>query len=252
SRLALWCTWARNADIASPRIRAWRGLINQDWGLMTDACAQIVLGWSKGEVGRCAAEHLRASVTPDTARAALGALRAFDVTPILRDVQAPTLVLHRREISWLPVDVARSLASGIRGARLTVLEGESTAPYLGETAAAVRAIDEFLSHGESTGARARRHAGRSLAALEREPAIEEWAGMRQDRTRTYPNGLTEREVQVLCLIAAGRTNKEIAGELVLSIRTVERHIANIYGKIGARGRADATVFALTRKLQASL
>jgi DNA-binding NarL/FixJ family response regulator len=59
-----------------------------------------------------------------------------------------------------------------------------------------------------------------------------------------PDGLTAREAEVLRLIAAGRTNREIADDLVLSLTTVQRHIANIYGKIGARGRADATTYAL--------
>src|SRR5205085_2701923 len=51
--------------------------------------------------------------------------------------------------------------------------------------------------------------------------------------------LTEREAQVVRLLAAGASNKEIARELGLSVRTAERHIVNIYAKIGARGRADA-------------
>ena len=48
--------------------------------------------------------------------------------------------------------------------------------------------------------------------------------------------------------AGGRTNQEIAEELVVSVRTVERHIANIYHKLGARGRGHATAYALTRGL----
>ena len=63
-----------------------------------------------------------------------------------------------------------------------------------------------------------------------------------------PAGLSPREVEVLRLLAAGRTSKEIAEALVLSIRTVERHITHIYEKIGARGRADATAFALKHGL----
>ncbi len=58
------------------------------------------------------------------------------------------------------------------------------------------------------------------------------------------SGLTPREIEVLRRIAAGRTTREIAGELVVSVPTVERHITNLYAKIGARGRADATAFAL--------
>ena len=53
---------------------------------------------------------------------------------------------------------------------------------------------------------------------------------------------------MLRLVAAGRTNKEIADALVLSVRTVERHITNVYGKIGARGRADAAAYTLTHGL----
>jgi len=65
---------------------------------------------------------------------------------------------------------------------------------------------------------------------------------------TPPAGLSPREIEVLRLIAAGRTNKEIAEALVLSFRTVERHVTHLYEKIGARGRADATVFALRHGL----
>ncbi|MBI4429446.1 MAG: hypothetical protein HY562_10050 [Ignavibacteriales bacterium] len=60
-------------------------------------------------------------------------------------------------------------------------------------------------------------------------------------------GMTRRESEVLALIATGKTNKEIAAQLFLSIRTVERHISNIYQKIGVSGkaaRASATSFAL--------
>jgi predicted ATPase/class 3 adenylate cyclase/DNA-binding CsgD family transcriptional regulator len=65
---------------------------------------------------------------------------------------------------------------------------------------------------------------------------------------TPPNGLTAREVEVLQLIAAGCTSQEIADRLVISIHTVERHITHVYQKIGARGRAEATAFALTHAL----
>ena len=61
-------------------------------------------------------------------------------------------------------------------------------------------------------------------------------------------GLTKREIEVLDRLAAGKSNREIARDLVLSVRTVERHITNIYGKIGARGRADATAFAIHNNL----
>lgn len=77
-----------------------------------------------------------------------------------------------------------------------------------------------------------------MAALARAPGS----------TPVFPNGLTPREVDVLRLIAAGRSNQEIAAELAISVRTVERHITNLYGKIDGRGRADATVYALRQHL----
>ena len=61
-------------------------------------------------------------------------------------------------------------------------------------------------------------------------------------------GLTTREAEVLRLVARGQSNKEIAAELVLSVRTVERHITNLYGKIDARGKADATAYAFKHGL----
>jgi DNA-binding CsgD family transcriptional regulator len=60
---------------------------------------------------------------------------------------------------------------------------------------------------------------------------------------SFPDGLTAREVEVLRLLAVGRTNSEIAAQLVLSVRTVERHIETIYEKIGAHGRAARAVAA---------
>jgi DNA-binding NarL/FixJ family response regulator len=53
-----------------------------------------------------------------------------------------------------------------------------------------------------------------------------------------------REAEVLRLLAAGCSNREIADELVLSVRTVERHVANIYSKTGLRSRSRATAYAL--------
>jgi DNA-binding NarL/FixJ family response regulator len=64
------------------------------------------------------------------------------------------------------------------------------------------------------------------------------------RSRTYPDRLTEREVEVLRLVAAGNTNREIADRLFLSVRTVERHIGNIYAKTGVHDRRSARLYAL--------
>lgn len=66
-----------------------------------------------------------------------------------------------------------------------------------------------------------------------------------------PDTLTRREAQVLELLAAGRTNHEIAVQLVVSIHTVERHLQNAYRKIGVRNRADAAAYIVRTELQRS-
>jgi DNA-binding NarL/FixJ family response regulator len=63
-----------------------------------------------------------------------------------------------------------------------------------------------------------------------------------------PHGLTARELQVLHLVAAGKTNKAIAGELFLSEKTVERHVSNIFTKLDVSSRAAATAYAYEHEL----
>ena len=81
------------------------------------------------------------------------------------------------------------------------------------------------------------------------PLLEKVIALKEDTERkgvpTYPAGLTAREVDVLLLIAQGKTTREIANELVISPRTVQRHTTNLYAKINARNRAEATAFALS-------
>ena len=66
---------------------------------------------------------------------------------------------------------------------------------------------------------------------------------RRRAVRRGRGGLTARELEVLRLLAAGRTNKAIAAELVLSDRTVDRHVSNIFAKLGVASRAAATAYA---------
>ena len=84
--------------------------------------------------------------------------------------------------------------------------------------------------------------------LERVVAHQGRIELPSDQARQFPDGLSQREVEVLLLIASGSSNREIAAKLILSIRTVERHITNIYGKISARGRADATSYVVGHEL----
>ena len=56
-------------------------------------------------------------------------------------------------------------------------------------------------------------------------------------------GLSGREIEVLRLVAGGKSNQQIADELVISVHTVGRHVSNIFGKIDVANRAQATAYA---------
>jgi HD-GYP domain-containing protein (c-di-GMP phosphodiesterase class II)/DNA-binding CsgD family transcriptional regulator len=78
-------------------------------------------------------------------------------------------------------------------------------------------------------------------------AVVEAAGLPRRRT-AWPNRLTDREVEVLRMLARGISNREIAEALVLSPRTVQHHLASVYDKINLRTRAGAAVFAIENGL----
>jgi DNA-binding NarL/FixJ family response regulator len=123
------------------------------------------------------------------------------------------------------------------------------------------AADLFgTSGGRYEAARARQELGAVLAALGQEQAAAHelrTAGSELSAlgaaaaSASDGAGLSPRELEVLRLIARGRSNQEIAAELFLSTRTVERHASNIYDKIGAAGksaRAAATSYALVQRI----
>lgn len=65
---------------------------------------------------------------------------------------------------------------------------------------------------------------------------------------SWPSALTDREVEVLRLVARGLSNKEIAARLVISRRTAEHHVQHVYTKIGSSTRAGAALFAMEHDL----
>jgi DNA-binding CsgD family transcriptional regulator len=77
--------------------------------------------------------------------------------------------------------------------------------------------------------------------------IEEFLGSRSDESDHGP-ALTAREREVLRLVAAGRSNRQIADELVISSNTVARHLSNVFDKIGVANRAEATAYASRNRL----
>jgi DNA-binding CsgD family transcriptional regulator len=80
-------------------------------------------------------------------------------------------------------------------------------------------------------------------------AVIEAAGASVKRLRVpRPGGLTERQVEVLRLVAGGLSNPEIASRLVISRRTAERHVQDVYARIGVSSRAGAALYALEHDL----
>ena len=79
-------------------------------------------------------------------------------------------------------------------------------------------------------------------------AVLEAAGIRTGVRRTHPADLTDRQVQVLRMVARGMSNQQIARRLVISRRTAEHHVQDIYAKIGASTRAGAALFAMQHGL----
>jgi DNA-binding CsgD family transcriptional regulator len=215
SHLVLWCAYARGSDYSdSPPIRAMRMLIDHDWETYTEAAAHSMLGWGEGEEAHRFAAYLRHCLSQNEARRYYKTIRSLDVTSLLSCVRVPTLIVQRTRINYPDLSMAQELASSIPDARLALLDGSSIAPFIGDMDAALETISDFVRAQELL----------------------------------VPGGLTPREVEVLRLIAAGRSNRQIAEQLVLSERTVARHITNIYGKTGANSRADATAYAFRHGL----
>jgi len=155
---------------------------------------------------------------------------------------------------------AAAIPSGAVRAAALLAEGR-IALAQGNAARACPAIEDAADLLEAAGARYEAARARlDLAAALRAAAREEPAGRAERRANealrelgarepeARAGGLSPRETEVLRLVARGLSNDDIAGELVLSVRTVERHVANAYAKIGASGRtarAIATAWAHT-------
>jgi pimeloyl-ACP methyl ester carboxylesterase/DNA-binding CsgD family transcriptional regulator len=227
SRMALFGGSGRGwSAMSAKQTQALLSLIEQDWDLFADAAAHQWLGWSAGETGRATADAIREAVTPQIARATLQAASATDVTEQVPRVAAPTLVLHRRDMTQIPVDVPRSLAQALPRGRLVLLDGAQPTLFTEDPGAVVTMLVDFFCDGI-------------------EPAGEPTPpGLAAGHPAPPPDSLSRREQEVLRLLAAGESNRQIARRLGLSPHTVERHVANLYRKIGARGRADATAYAL--------
>lgn len=228
THLLLWGSYLRGTDYgSSPRIDASRALLLKDWEAYVETFALFAFGWSDAESARRSVDLIRESASQEFMIRAVEELDRFDVTDVAANILAPTLVMQARQAPWPPLEAARRVSAAIPNARLALLEGEHVHPFGNDPATVHGAIEEFL--------------GAPVPTVSVTPPDSASAAK-------SPAGLTDRELQTLRLVAAGMSNKEIAGELSVTVNTVERHLVNIYGKIGARGRADATAFALKNNI----
>lgn len=214
SHLLLWGAYARG-DWLIKKIPGWdavMSLIVDNWGLFCDVYAQGAFGWPESDTAAGYAQLTRDAITQDAMLELARLLPEVDVTDAARAIRVPALVMVRDRSVYMGVDEARQLASLIPGARLLILDGVAEAPFLEDPDSVTTAIVDFVATDA--------------------PA---------PRPASVP--LTEREREVLRLLANGHTGKEIGRELGISVPTVQRHIANIYAKIGARGRVDAAAYA---------
>ena len=100
---------------------------------------------------------------------------------------------------------------------------------------------------EATAIREAREAESTFVQLGAEPDATAARDVVGEATK-LPGGLTTRELEVLALVAGGRTNREVAAVLVLSERTIDRHVSNILTKLGVPSRTAATAYAYEQGL----
>jgi len=144
SHLVLWCATPRFAEGIGSHLDGLIALAERDWDLFIQAAAHLVRGWSATESAAQAAKLLRAALSPETVPALVRDVLTIDVTDQLGLVRSRTLVLHRRGITWVPVERAVELASSIPGARLILLEGTSMALWSGGMSDVIHAFEDFL------------------------------------------------------------------------------------------------------------
>ena len=214
SHLILWGAYTRGVEFLGGDIDALHPLMIKNWHLYTDTYSQAAFGWADSDTGARYAALMRAAITQEAMVEAMRQMTAVDVESEARAITTPTLVLVGRDAKYLGVDHARQMAALIPDARLQIFDGLSHAPFLGDTAPLIATLQQFIAT---------------------EPAP------RGKRPLAAP--LTQRETQVLRLLASGSSAREIGAELRISIATAQRHIANLYTKIGARGRVDAVAYA---------
>lgn len=205
--LVLICT---SETFASWPLRSILSLAEDSWDLLVDfICAKF----ASPADGQWFRQFMRVCAEPQEYVRMVRAFADSDVSDIIGRIRVPTLVLHSLDQHWLDVTEGTKFASLIPGSQLLFLDGDIEPDFL----KGGKAIRQFLFDS-----------GVGIAA-----------GTRAAVSHARMDTLTARQREVYQLLVAGKTNREIADTLVLSERTIERHIGDLYARLGVRNRAEA-------------
>ncbi len=220
TKLILYGSYARltaTADfpqgVPPERVRAVIELVRTSWGMGSRVLSDVFMPEGEDRWSQWFIHYQRIAASPEAAVAHLAATLELDVRALLPHVACPALVIHRRGDRVVPLRLGEHLAAGLPDARLVPLDGDHHIPYLGDRSAIVSVANRFLGTRAGEGAE-----------------------------------LTDRERDVLRLVAEGHSNREVALRLVISEATVARHVANIFAKLGVSSRAAAGAWAFRHGL----
>jgi DNA-binding CsgD family transcriptional regulator len=188
-------------------------LVRADWPMAAQLLATRLLPNASSQDLRWFGRFQQVAAEPDMAARLLEHTWSMDVRAALPDITAPTLVAHNRDDQAIPLTAGQEIAALVPGAELHLLDGNEHDPFIRDSGSVVEAI---------------------LAFVNSRPVPKE------DVPNLPEPDLSDREREVLRLLASGATNDRIAATLQVSVKTVERHVTSVYRKVGAGGRADAT------------
>ena len=211
-RIVFFGGYVSRADIPEVTRRSLVDFVRTNWLLAAQMLSGLFFPRGSGEEIESWSRYQRHAAAADVAAAFLELDLTSDARAFLPSVTAPALVLHRRGDRTVPIGHGRELAALLPNARFVPLSGDSHIPWANDQRDLQRALAGFLD----------------------------------DAVLVESNGdspLSGRETEVLRLVAAGLSNREIASSLVLSEHTVHRHVANILRKLAQSSRAAAAAHA---------
>ena len=200
--------------VGRQHIAVWGAIINADWGMASRCFAQLLYPKGPIEAQEASTRAIRETQTPAVAMAYLEYVNSYDVRRELAELRLPTLVISREGPGGTPLFPAATVQDVARRIPGAAYQEYDTAP----------ATCPYFDHLAYRG------------------AVRDFLADEPRQLPPHPT-LSPREVEVLRLVAVGKTNAEIAREFVLSKTTVDRHVSNILGKTGSSNRAEAVLYA---------